>query len=128
MNLTKPAAHLQELLPEANPAFQREASARTSAGGLSILLTALTGLALTIGVFVRWYGLASQSLWFDEGYTVWLSQFLPKEIWHALQTDNSPPLYYLLQHMWIRWLGTSERSLRGLSAFFETLSLPIFFL
>lgn len=96
--------------------------------GLSVLFTALTGLAVISAVFVRWSGLGSQSLWWDEGYTVWISHFPPKEIWRGVQTDTSPPLYYLLQHIWDRWFGTSEASLRGLSAFFETLSIPIFYL
>jgi len=72
--------------------------------------------------------LDSQSLWADEGLTEWISQFSPREIWRILQTDTQPPLYYILLHYWITLFGNSEVSLRALSAFFSTLSLPLFYL
>jgi hypothetical protein len=42
-------------------------------------------LAVVIAVSLRSSGLASQSFWNGEGYTVWISQFSPKEIWSILQ-------------------------------------------
>jgi uncharacterized membrane protein len=89
---------------------------------------ALGGLAGIIAVVLRWRGLDSQSLWWDEGFTLWLSKFSPADICRTLQVDTSPPLYYILEHYWTGLFGISEVSLRGLSAFFETLSIPVFWL
>jgi uncharacterized membrane protein len=70
-------------------------------------------LAVIITVSLRSSGLVSQSLWNDEGYTVWVSQFAPKEIWSILQSDTSAPLYYTLLHYWVALFGISESSLRA---------------
>jgi 4-amino-4-deoxy-L-arabinose transferase-like glycosyltransferase len=87
------------------------------------------GFAVVAAVWLRWSGLDSQSFWADEGYTAWISQFSPKEIWRIQQeADISPPLYYILLHYWSVLLGNSELSLRALSALFATLSLPLFYL
>jgi hypothetical protein len=53
---------------------------------------------LIITVYLRSSGLAAQSLWNDDGFTVCFSQFSPKGIWSILQSDTSPPLYYILLH------------------------------
>ncbi len=91
-----------------------------------ILFKTLSAFAVVVALFVRWHGLASQSLWGDEGFTLWVSQLPPNQIWQVAQSDTSPPLYYLLLHFWIHWFGISETSLRGLSAFLESLCVPIF--
>ena len=94
----------------------------------NLIFGAAIGLAVIVAVWLRWWGLESQSFWADEGYTVWISQFSPREIWHILQSDTSPPLYYILLHYWSVLFGNSESSLRAFSAFFGTLSLPLFYL
>jgi len=92
------------------------------------LFATLTVIAVVVAVAVRWYGLATQSLWFDEGYSLWLSQFSLGDIWERLKGDNSPPLYYWLLHFWTHLFGISEVALRGMSAFFATISIPLFFM
>ena len=94
----------------------------------NLIFGAAIGLAVIVAVWLRWWGLDSQSFWADEGYTVWISQFSPREIWRILQLDTSPPLYYIVLHYWSALFGNSEVSLRALSAFFGTLSLPLFYL
>jgi uncharacterized membrane protein len=79
-------------------------------------------------MWLRWRDLGSQSLWEDEGYTLWISRFSPQEIWHMLRMDATTPLHYVLIHYWSNCLGTSEFSLRALSAVFGTLSIPLYFL
>jgi uncharacterized membrane protein len=95
---------------------------------LSPLLGALLSLAAVLAVLLRWHGLGSRSLWWDEGFTEWVSQFSVLGIYRALQVDTGPPLFYILQHYWIQCFGLSDTSLRGMSAFFATLSLPLFYL
>jgi 4-amino-4-deoxy-L-arabinose transferase-like glycosyltransferase len=93
-----------------------------------LVLTVLILIAVIVAVSVRWWGLATQSLWWDEGYSLWISHFPLKDIWRGVQADTSPPLYYWLLHGWTRLFGISEISLRGMSALFETLSIPVFYL
>jgi mannosyltransferase len=89
----------------------------------------LTVAAVWSAVVLRWFHLGKQSLWFDEGYTEWASSLSPGAIvrW-AQHGDLLPPLYLLLQHYWGALFGNSEYALRALSAFFGTLSLPVFYL
>ncbi len=87
----------------------------------------LTAAAVLSAVVLRWLHLGRLSLWYDEGYTAWASGLSPLDIIRFAQNDNSPPLYYLLQHYWAVLFGNSEYALRSLSAFFGTLSLPVFY-
>ncbi|MCL4545649.1 MAG: glycosyltransferase family 39 protein [Chloroflexi bacterium] len=65
---------------------------------------------------LRFWKISSQSLWYDEGVSAGM-------VGHGLLTiikwsaaDFHPPLYYLLLAGWARLFGSSEVSLRGLSA------------
>src|SRR5580700_8660830 len=60
----------------------------------------LISFTAVLAVLVRWSNMRVQSLWLDEGYSLWISQFSPREIWHALKMDTSTPLYYLFLHYW----------------------------
>jgi uncharacterized membrane protein len=111
-------------LPEQETAFPSSSSDRNR----EILYSILIILAAVVAIAVRWWDLGKTSLWRDEGYSVWLSQFSLREIWRAVASDTSPPLYYFLLHGWTRLFGISEVSLRSMSAFFETLSIPLFYL
>ena len=114
--------------PEAamGPGGETLSSSFPSSLPTDVLFKGLTAFAAIIALIVRWNGLASQSLWGDEGFTLWISRLPPNQIWQVAQSDTSPPLYYLLLHFWIHWFGISETSLRGMSAFLESLCVPIF--
>jgi len=88
---------------------------------------ALMTLVVSTAVVLRWSSLGSESLWVDEGYTIWVSRFSPGAIWHSLQTDTSSPLYYILLHYWAKRFGGSAFSVRELSAVFSTFSIPLFY-
>lgn len=81
-----------------------------------------------VAIWLRWRDLGSQSFWEDEGYTLWISRFSPQQIWHMLRWDATTPLHYVLIHYWSNCFGTSEFSLRALSAVFGTLSILLYFL
>src|ERR1700741_4320322 len=72
---------------------------------LSLFLGVLLGIATVLALFFRWHGLGSRSLWWDEGFTEWVSQFSFSGLYRALQTDSGPPLFYVLQHYWIKCFG-----------------------
>ncbi|MET0815989.1 MAG: glycosyltransferase family 39 protein, partial [Solirubrobacteraceae bacterium] len=45
----------------------------------------------------------------------------------ALRLDGSPPLYYMLLHLWMAVAGDSEESVRALSVVFSALCVPVAF-
>lgn len=81
-------------------------------------------LILAVAVALRFYDLASESLWFDEAYSVWVARHSVS--WHlALSTQRIfPVLYYLLLHFWL-WLGSSDFVVRTLSVFVGVGSIVI---
>jgi 4-amino-4-deoxy-L-arabinose transferase-like glycosyltransferase len=74
------------------------------------------GLTLLLATGLRFYRLAGQSLWSDEGNSVALAQAGLGEIAARTAWDIHPPLYYWLLHSWIRIFGQSEVAVRSLSA------------
>jgi len=118
----------EAVVPVGFPAQAKATVSGDSRERWSSSFIALIGLATATAVLLRWYGLGSQSLWLDEGITFWTSGFSPRSIWHILELDTTNPLYYFALHYWRVCFGTSEFSLRSLSAFFATASIPLFFL
>jgi mannosyltransferase len=113
---------VSEAAPGGPPLLPRALSARVT------IATGLTALAVLSALVLRWFHLGQVSLWWDEGFTFWASSLSPADVVRFARSDNQPPLYYLLQHYWGILFGNSEFALRGLSAFFGTLSLPVFYL
>lgn len=73
-------------------------------------------LTLLLAMGLRFYHLAGQSLWSDEGNSVALAQARLGEITARTAWDIHPPLYYWLLHAWMRVFGQSEVAVRALSA------------
>lgn len=86
------------------------------------MLAALTAVSLVLRVegIGMWY-------WIDEGLTVGLSRAPLAEIPELLRGDGSPPLYYLLLHLWTALAGTGEVATRSLSLLFATVTVPVAF-
>jgi len=80
--------------------------------------------ALTaIGAALRFYGLGSQPLWLDEATT---AAFGSRPFMGALFAEiQHPPLYYVVAHLAIRILGSSDAALRLPSALFGAATVPI---
>lgn len=93
----------------------------------STLFIIIVAVAVAAAVLLRWADLASQSLWADEGHTLWMSRFSLSDLHSALKWDTSAPLYFVLLHYWTNLFGDSEFALRSLSALFATLSIPLLF-
>lgn len=94
----------------------------------TLIVPASIVIAVASAVVLRWFHLGQLSLWWDEGFTAWGSSLSPADVVRFARNDNQPPLYYLLLHYWEAVVGNSEYALRGFSAFFGTLSLPVFYL
>ncbi len=77
---------------------------------------------LLLGFGLRTYHLGHQSLWYDEGFSVYLAgQSLA-----AITTgDFLPPLYHYLLHFWLPVAGRSEFAVRFLSLAFGVLLLAL---
>ena len=75
----------------------------------------------------RFWALSTESLWFDESYSVWVARHSVG--WHvALSTQRIfPPLYYLCLHFWLA-LGESEFIVRSLSAGIGLTSVLVIYL
>jgi hypothetical protein len=63
--------------------------------------------------------------WIDEGLSVGISDRPLADIPHALRLDGSPPLYYVLLHVWMSVFGTSEEATRALSVVCALLAVPV---
>ena len=65
-------------------------------------------------------------LWFDEAQTVSISHLAVPQLLGALRQDGSPPLYYLLLHMWMLVFGTGTWEVRALSGVIGVATIPVF--
>lgn len=83
-------------------------------------LILLVFLHFSLGV----YQLSSQSLWYDEGVSAYLTRLSLPELTLWTAEDIQPPLYYYLLYFWVRAAGRSEFSLRFLSLLFGVLIVP----
>lgn len=83
-------------------------------------------VAVVVGIALRF--IPAGSLWFDEVQSVAIAR-LP---WHgllaALRQDGSPPLYYLLLHLWLGVFGTGTWTVRALSGLLSVATVPVVWL
>jgi hypothetical protein len=64
-------------------------------------------------------------LWVDEGLSVGIARHPLSKIPHLLREDGSPPLYYVLLHIWMQLRGHSEVATHELSLIFALLMIPL---
>jgi hypothetical protein len=84
------------------------------------LLVALTAVSL----FLR-TRILNAGLWIDEGLSVGIAHHHLWSIPHLMRQDGSPPLYYMLLHVWIGWFGDGERTTHALSLVFALACIPL---
>jgi hypothetical protein len=89
---------------------------------LALELVIVAAVAV-LGVWTRHPPLDAP-LWIDEGLSVGIASHPLGEIPHLLRLDGSPPLYYVLLHVWMSWFGTSEASTHALSLTCALLAVP----
>jgi hypothetical protein len=80
-----------------------------------------------VAFFLRVYRLADKNIWWDEGWSIWLSQ---KDLaWIALRTaaDEHPPLYYWKLHFWDVLAGTDAFAGRFISLAFGVLTIALLY-
>ncbi len=99
------------------PSWLERVPSRIWVGGVLALLTLLS-------VYVRSRYLNGQ-FWMDEGLSVGISSHSLSSIPTVLRHDGSPPLYYLLLHIWMSWFGSSETATHTMSLVFGVLTVPV---
>jgi 4-amino-4-deoxy-L-arabinose transferase-like glycosyltransferase len=82
---------------------------------------------LLLTFFLRVHRLGDQRVWWDEGWSVWVSRFSMAGILAQTGNDVHPPLYFWLLHLWRSLSGDSEFGLRLLSSFLGTLTVAVTF-
>ena len=85
----------------------------------------IVALVLIMGVsaYLRTRALLA-GFWIDEGLSVGIASHSLTDIPSVLRLDGSPPLYYLLLHVWISVFGNGEGETHGLSVAFALLTIP----
>lgn len=87
--------------------------------GTAAVLIVLTALS----AYIRTHYISGQ-FWEDEAITTGIASHSLSAIPGVLRHDGSPPLFYLLLHVWISIFGPSETAVHALSALFGLLCIP----
>ena len=93
----------------------------------SLVLQVSIYATVLVAFFLRAYRLADKNIWWDEGWSIWLSQ---KDIaWIALRTaaDEHPPLHYWILHFWNFVAGTNAFAGRFISLAFGVLTIALIY-
>lgn len=88
--------------------------------GIAVTFLAVVSLILRLQGIGIWY-------WIDEGLTIGLGRSDLVDIPGLLRGDGSPPLYYVLLHLWTAVVGTGEVATRVLSLAFAAVTVPVGF-
>lgn len=77
-----------------------------------------------ISAFIRTLYITGE-FWMDEAITTGIASHSLSAIPGLLRHDGSPPLFYLLLHVWIGIFGASEAATHSLSLLFGLLTIPV---
>jgi hypothetical protein len=70
---------------------------------------------VVLALCVRFYGITTPGIWYDEAFSVLLAKHEPWQIWSITAKDVHPPLYYFLLHYWIVLFGDEASAVRSFS-------------
>jgi uncharacterized membrane protein len=92
---------------------------------LRFALLWMTSILLMASV-VRFAGIDTQSIWFDEGWSAYAA--VQPDLLAAARADlTNPPLYYMLLHVSARFFGSSEYALRWVSTALNLITLALIY-
>lgn len=75
----------------------------------TLVAAAVAAMAISLAIGLR------QSVWFDEAYSILLTQQTADQLLYLTSLDTHPPLYYLTLQVWTALFGYGEAALRSLS-------------
>jgi hypothetical protein len=85
---------------------------------------AVVVLLVAVSLLLR-TGALHAGYWIDEAIAVGIASHGLGEIPGRLAQDGSPPLYYLLLHLWMGVVGSGEAATRALSLLFAVAAVPV---
>ena len=85
----------------------------------------LPTLILLLAAGLRIATLGLNSVWWDEGFSVWVFRQPIPELIHQAALDTHPPTYYLSAHLWMMLAGSSPTALRVPSALWGLLAVAL---
>ena len=97
---------------------------RLPAASRRLLAMAALGL-LTLAAAVKHLHALDAGYWIDEGISVGISSHDLTAIPGVLREDGSPPLYYLLLHVWMAVFGSAPVATHALSVVFAVAVVPV---
>ena len=109
---------------EAEPAPHRRLAARLAAVRISGWMVAAAVIALTLGSLALRTGQLNFYYWIDEAISVGISSHPLGQLHALLRQDGSPPLYYVVLHVWMQVFGHGEVATHELSLAFGVLTVP----
>jgi len=89
----------------------------------ALLAGATLVVLVAVSAYVRTRAIGG-SFWMDEGLSVGISSHALSAIPGVLRQDGSPPLYYLLLHVWMDAFGRDETAVHWLSLTASLLTIP----
>lgn len=105
------------------PTLKRIFSARQFMKSTNFTKYYLPFFFLLLGLLLKGMFLGSNSLAGDEPFSVYHSQQSMDHLMGIFQTENNPPLHFMLLHYWIRFFGISELAVRMPSLIFSALTV-----
>ncbi len=116
MAVSAPPRGIPRVLEVREPKLLRRMPVWASTAAVLIVVTA-------ISAYLRTKYITGQ-FWEDEAITTGIASHSLSQIPGVLRHDGSPPLFYLLLHVWISVFGASEAATRSLSLLFGLLCIP----
>jgi len=103
---------------------RRRALSRPDARAAQVVaIVAGLTLLIVLSLYLRTRAVRS-GFWIDEGLSVGIGSFPLTEIPGVLRQDGSPPLYYMLLHVWMDAFGTSEEATHAFSIAAALATIP----
>jgi hypothetical protein len=110
---------------EAEPTPHRRLVDRLAPARISGWMVAIAIIALTLGSLALRTGQLHVYYWIDEAISVGISSHPLGQLHSLLRQDGSPPLYYVLLHVWMQLFGHGEVATHTLSLGFALLTVPV---
>jgi uncharacterized membrane protein len=83
---------------------------------------------LLLNILLKVIFISSESIAWDEPFSIYHAQMSVKNIIHQLYLGNNPPFFELILHFWIKMFGISPFSVRFLPMIFSSLTAVMIFL
>ncbi len=95
---------------------------------LTIPMALLLILFTFLNLLFKFYYLPQESIYGDEGYSIFHAQKPLSELTDVFLHDQNPPLHILLLHFWMQIFGVSDISAKALSVILSVLCGGVLFL